>query len=960
MMVETVMARSVRAICASGMALGMTAAFAQDAAPMQKVEVTGSRIPTLNVDGTSPVVVLGAKDIKTDGVRNVESLLNNLPQVVAAQTATVSNGSTGTASVNLRGLGANRTLVLVDGKRLPSGSPGTPAADLNQIPAGLIKRIEVLTGGAGAVYGADAVAGVVNFIMNDRFEGVQIETNISGFQHNQQDAQGVGTIIANRAKTNPAEFKVPGDDNWGGQSKEATLLLGGNFDGGKGNAVAYFSYKKDEAMLQADRDFTACALGANAAGFNCGGSATAANGTFFTDVGAYSATATGVPRAYNGNTDAYNFGPTNFLQRPSERYGFTGKVRYDLNEKARVYADFSMHDDRTDATIAPGGIFFETLTAAWDNPMLTPEWRTALGLTGPGDTAEFQLGRRNVEGGGRNQNFQNTSFRTLIGAKGDLGGWNWDVFFQTAKVRGSSSNQNYFSIQRIRQAFDVVNQNGVAVCRDTTGGCVPYNAWRTGGVTKEMLDFIQIPGQSQGYTSQQIQGATIATDLGEYGIKFPWVSSGVGFSAGLERRVESLNFDPDGPQRAGDLSGTGGPSTPVSGRYVVKDVFAEARSVIAENMVGAKKLELNASFRHTEIDTGVSANTYGIGVDWQPVDQVRVRYSHQKAVRAPNIFELFNPAGLGLYDMDEDPCAGPTPTMSAAVCARTGVTAAQYGKIIDSPAGQYNALFGGNPNLVPEAAKSNTFGFVINPMKNLTLTVDYFDIKINDAISTVGPTTVLDKCLETGDAVFCNKITRSPNGSLWLNGSQIVATQVNIGSTRTSGLDFGAAYAYKLTGMGSLGFNFNGSLLKKLEFEELPGEKYDCVGYYNGAGSCGQSNPEWRHKMRVNWNTPWGVDLAATWRHISEVEVELASSNPLLKGTVHAADRFLGERNYLDLAAAYYINKHFSLTGGINNVLDKDPPLLAKVGAGLGNGNTFPGMYDAMGRKIFLNLTAKF
>ena len=206
MMVETVLSRSVRMICAGGMALGMTAAFAQEAAPvMQKVEVTGSRIPTLNTEGASPVTVLGAKDIKTDGVRNVESLLNNLPQVFAAQSGNVVNGATGTATVNLRGLGSDRTLVLVNGHRLPAGSPGSTAADLNQIPAPLIKRVEVLTGGAGAVYGADAVAGVVNFIMNDKFEGVQIELNGSGSTTTSRHG-GIGTRRKSR-KTNPTSSR---------------------------------------------------------------------------------------------------------------------------------------------------------------------------------------------------------------------------------------------------------------------------------------------------------------------------------------------------------------------------------------------------------------------------------------------------------------------------------------------------------------------------------------------------------------------------------------------------------------------------------------------------------------------------------------------------------------------------------------------------------------------------------
>jgi iron complex outermembrane receptor protein len=316
MMMETVLSRSVRLICAGGMALGMQAAYAQEA--VQKVEITGSRIPTANLEGTSPVTVLAAKDIKADGVRNVENLLNNLPQVFAAQTGSVANGATGTATVNLRGLGSNRTLVLVNGKRLPSGSAGTAAADLNQIPTALVKRVEVLTGGAGAVYGADAVAGVVNFILNDKFEGVQLDANYSGYNHKQQNAGGVADIVAARHATNAKEFNVPGDKGFDGRSKDASLLIGGNFDNNKGNATLFFSYKKEDALTQADRDFTACTLTSTAAGFTCGGSSTNATGRFTnTKTNAvYTVDSAGLARPYATATDAYNFGPINHLQRP--------------------------------------------------------------------------------------------------------------------------------------------------------------------------------------------------------------------------------------------------------------------------------------------------------------------------------------------------------------------------------------------------------------------------------------------------------------------------------------------------------------------------------------------------------------------------------------------------------------------------------------------------------------------
>lgn len=969
MMVETILSRSVRMICAGGMALGMSAAYAQEAAPpMQKVEVTGSRIPTLNTEGASPVTVLGAKDIKTDGVRNVESLLNNLPQVFAAQSGNVVNGATGTATVNLRGLGSDRTLVLVNGHRLPAGSPGSTAADLNQIPAALIKRVEVLTGGAGAVYGADAVAGVVNFIMNDKFEGVQIELNGSGYQHKQQDTGGIGSLVAKRALTNPNEFKVPGNKNLDGKSRDANLLIGGNFADGKGNGTLFFSYKREDALLQSERDFTACTTSVSAAGFACGGSGTNATGRFTnTKTNAvYTTDANGNPRAFSNATDQYNFGPINHLQRPDERYGVAGSMRYDISDKVRIYGDFAFHDDRSDAQIAPGGIFGNVYNIRYDNPLLTPAMKNAFSLFAPGDNTDIVIQRRNVEGGGRDALFSNTSFRAMFGVKGEVAGWDYDIFAQTAKVRFAGSSDNYFSKARGAKALDVVNVGGVAQCASFANGtdtdCVPYNPFQVGKVTAAQLKYIQIPGQQFGQTEQQIQGANISRDLGDYGWKMPTAKSGVGVSFGLERRVEALQLNPDGPSQAFDLDGAGGPVTPVKGRYVVKDVFGEVRIPLIEGAPGAELLATNISYRHSDIDTGVKANTYGVGVEWQPIAMVKVRASHQKAVRAPNINELFSPAGNNLYDNDADPCAGATPTATAAQCARTGVTAAQYGRIQDSPAGQYNYLAGGNPNLKPETAKSNTFGIVLTPMRNLSVTVDYFNIKVADTISNVQPVTTLNKCLESGDPRFCGLITRDSLGTLWLlPQAQIIGTNTNIGSLKTSGVDVGFAYTQKIAGYGSAGLTMNGTLLKSFEVEELPGDgSYDCTGLYNGSGKCGQPRPKWRHKLRGNWNTPWNVDLALTWRYFQGVDIETTSSNPLLKGTAFAVEKHFASANYIDLAANYTINKQFSLSGGMNNVFDRDPPLTSHFGTGQGNGNTFPTMYDALGRKLFLNLTAKF
>ncbi|MBL8514713.1 MAG: TonB-dependent receptor plug domain-containing protein, partial [Betaproteobacteria bacterium] len=574
-----------------------SAAQAQQAAPaaqkpdeqkVEKVEVTGSRLPAINVEGASPVTVIDAATIKTDGVRSVENLLNNLPQVFADQGATISNGASGTATVNLRGQGITRTLVLVNGRRLPIGSPraGATAADLNQIAAPLIKRVEVLTGGAAAVYGSDAVAGVVNFIMNNKFEGVQVEANQSFYNHSQQNQQGIADIVAGRAATNPSQFQVPGDKSADGKIYDANLLMGANFANGKGNATVYFGYKKEDALLQAERDFSACSTGSTATAFNCGGSSTSFPGRVL-DLNTFAsfttANAQGGVRPFNAALDQYNFAPTNFFQRPSERYSFSAYANYDVLPKLNLYSEFSFHDDHTVAQIAPSGLFFggTTFNIAFENPLLSTAWRNALGLTKPGDVTPVWIGRRNVEGGGRQDDIRHTSFRTVIGAKGEFANaWTYDLAMQTSKVIYQETYLNDFSTSRGQRAIDVVaGPGGAPACRSAVNGsdpnCVPYNIWTLGGLTPAALNYVATPGFQKGSTDQTIAGGSISGDLTDYGLKLPGAATGISVAFGVEQRTEKLQLDTDVAFTTGDLSGQGGPVIGVQGKYTVKDIYGE-------------------------------------------------------------------------------------------------------------------------------------------------------------------------------------------------------------------------------------------------------------------------------------------------------------------------------------------------------------------------------------------------
>ncbi|MDP1691441.1 MAG: TonB-dependent receptor [Burkholderiaceae bacterium] len=943
------------------LALGGLPAFAQSG---DRVEITGSRIKTIETEGASLVITLDAEAIRVEAVRNVESLLNNLPQVFADYGAQVANGATGTATVNLRNLGAERTLVLINGRRVPAGSPRFVAADLNQIPVSLVRRVEILTGGASAVYGADAVAGVVNFIMNDRFEGVEVELNHQFFNHKQK---GKSEIVSAQDARN---ISRPGNITSDGEVTDFGITLGGNFAGSKGNATAYFGYKKEAALNQSERDFSACALSPAGSAFRCGGSSTSFPGRFITDLGNFTvADANGGTRAWTAANDLYNYAPLNYFQRPSERYTASTFARYDITEAARVYLEASFHDDHTVAQIAPSGLFGFDASGSnairWENPLLSNAWRDALGMTGPGDTAEALILRRNVEGGGRQDDIRHTSYRFVTGVKGDIGAFSYDAFAQMGKVVYQETYKNDFSIVRSARALDVIaDANGNPVCRSAADGsdpgCVPYNIWSLGKITPEALAYLQMPGFQKGYTSQSVVGGSVSVDLGAYGVKLPTAKEGLGLVVGAERRTEKLDLSTDAAFTSGDLAGQGGPTISVGGSYSVRDLFTELRVPLLQGMPMADSLNLSASYRNSDYSTGAKSNTWGLGLEYAPISMVKLRGSVQRAVRAPNVIDLFSAQSLGLYNMNEDPCAGDTPSATLQECARTGVTAAQYGSIIDSAANQYNALYGGNPNLKPETAKSVSFGVVLQPTKDLDVTVDFFSIKLEDGIGAIGADLTLDQCLQTGSAVFCDKIQRDSRGTLWATpAARIEATNANLSKTETEGIDFGVNYRAKLGGMGGLDVSMTGTALRKFLAEPVPGlGTYDCAGLW-GNGSCGTPMPKWRHKVRTTWVSPWGVDLALTWRHIGKVSEEVTSSNPLLSGTVNPVQSEFSAMNYFDVSAKYDITKNLALRLAVNNLFDKDPPV-ANTGAPFGNGNTFPVVYDALGRKIALSLTAKF
>ena len=981
---------------ASIVAVSATSAqAAEDSGNISEVVVTGSRIASPNLESISPIKAITEEDIAISGKVRVEDFLNQLPQAFAAQGSNISNGSDGTATVDLRGLGARRTLVLVNGRRLMPGDPdGGNEADLNQIPGALIKRVDVLTGGASSVYGADAVAGVVNFIMDTEFEGLRIDANYGGFQHKNDNSTG--------RFAKQSGFATPDEDFTGGYSKELTFALGIGAPGDRGHATFYASYRETDPVLQRDFDYSACTLNnVSATSFGCGGSQTTAPAAFFLPSGTPTCTddlgcivgAGNVLRPFNTDTDLFNFGPFNYSQRPDERYTAGVFANFDVSDNAEAYAELMFMDDRSVLQLAPSGAFFNGQMVNCDSPLLSPsmvdQFCTSQ-MLGPTDLATVFIGRRNIEGGGRQDDISHESYRIVTGLRGDISeNWSYDGYLQHGITKRNSTFKNDFSIARTGRALQVRNDaSGVPQCVSFLDGsdpnCVPYNIFQVGGVTPAALAYLQTPGIIRAQARQEIAHIDVSGNLSEF-VQLPGTASGLQINVGAEYRDEKTEFQPDTQFLIGDLSGQGGATAAVTGRFDVKEAFIEARLPLLQDRPAAKSVSFETAYRYSDYSVDFTTDTYKFGLDWEPIDSVRLRGSFQRAVRAPNIGELFAPQTVNL-DGSTDPCAGAVTAATAALplaqqvlgsgrtfaeCARSGVTPARFGRIAANPAAQYNGLLGGSIDAQPETADTISFGVVYKAdFANLTVALDYFDIEIEDTLTaTVGGNadTFLNECLNTGDPAFCSRINRSAAlGSLFLTDDGfIVDTVDNIGVLRTTGVDVQVNYGLNV-GASRLAFALTGTYLDELSSEPIAnGNSFDCKGLYGN--QCGVPAPEWRSSLRTTWGTPWaGLDVNLTWRFFDSVKSERTSSDTQLAGLFASTDAELSSRSYFDLTLVKTFADQYTLRLGASNLLDKDPPIVGSGNArgncpsGFCNGNTYPQVYDSLGRQWFGSVTVDF
>ena len=479
--------------------------------------------------------------------------------------------------------------------------------------------------------------------------------------------------------------------------------------------------------------------------------------------------------------------------------------------------------------------------------------------------------------------------------------------------------------------------------------CIPYEVFTYQGVTPEAAAGLAGVAAMAGKTSTAVINGYVTGDLG-FGL--PTAEDSIMVVAGFEFREEKFERISDDIFKEGSLLGQGGEIPSITGKYSVDEFFVEANIPLLSDLAFARNMTLDLAYRWSDYSTSGRTNTYRAGLVWQMVDWLRVRTGYNRAVRIPNTGELFALRQIfGWWTGYTDPCWGSDPIYSLEQCIRTGVTPEQYGNILPSPAyDHYNILWGGNPDLDPETADTITLGLVIDASDGMQFSFDYWDIRIEDVIGNIEATVIMDQC-----ALFsqlCQQIHRAENGSLWLSQQGYVdATRLNLGGQHFSGIDMAFTWSHDALG-GNFNVNMIGTYILKKETTLIPNDPdsiYDCAGLISA--ECNWvPTPRWRHTASATFdsNSFWAV--TGRWRYFGKAGYE---------GTIdQIANDNLSAQNYFDLNAVFRFMETHDVIFGVNNVFDKEPPL---VGSTLSwNGNTIAGFYDSLGRYVFANVTLRW
>ncbi|MEZ9539872.1 TonB-dependent receptor [Shewanella sp. 10N.286.51.B8] len=854
-------------------AVATTSSFsvsAAEEAQVEKVEriaVTGSRIKRTDMESASPLTVIDASAIIASGATSIDDVLQKMTSSGGAMTnAAVNNGSGGNARVNLRGLGSNRTLVLVNGRRMiASGTGAASSVDLNTIPVSMIQRVEVLKDGASAVYGTDAIAGVVNVILKRDFDGFElnVQTGISG----QGDAD----------------------------ESSIDFTMGNTFD--KGNVVINAQYTKRGDASQADRDFSDCPIAEGADGLYCAGSSYSEGGHIW---GANGANLSGRGGEYHEFTDAdrYNYSASSFLSTPMERLNLSMAGTYELSDNIMFFSEAMYSKRWSDQQMAPQPIWN---SSPWEyKPMSDGGFMTddLLPWVQPGE--EVSYGRRMVETGSRDFSQVVDTVRLVVGLEGEFdNGWTWDASYNKGKNDSVDTLANLHNIGSINDAV-------------LEGSFDPFlqSSW----MGESIAPFIYTEVNSGG-SELDIAAASLAGDI----VDLP--AGTMGFAAGYEFRKESAYYTPDSLTAQGLANDPRVEAT--AGSFDVNEFYAELAIPLLSGLPLAEQVDLSAAIRYFDYSTFGSDNTWKLGLTWRLFDDLMVRGVQSTAFRAPTVSELYG---------------GKSPSFDQIVHPATEQTQAEV-------------TVGGNELLTPEEADITTVGLVYSPsfVEGLSLTVDYYNIEISNTITSVDSNYVANQCLDangntinTGTALCQSaNISMDQTGRIKFdNGLQ------NIGETNTAGYDVNIAYTFDALGLDWKA-GLDTSILDTYEEFDQDGNAVDYKGFITGGVGA-------YAEFKTNFNlTAAGDDWSATYeaRYIDGMDSFACKDDPS-DCYAPSVDSIV----YHDISASYDVTNNVRLSGGVNNLLDEEPPYYT----GNNDSNTDPYTYDVLGRYFFVRASVKF
>ena len=949
---------------------------------LEEVIVTGSRITQPGIESTSPITSIGAEEIAYLQEPEIEKILRNLPATIPGDGGNVNNGTAGAATIDLRGLGPERNLVLMNGKRMvPFNFDGE--VDTSTIPTALVERIDVVTGGASAVYGSDAIAGAVNVILKQDFEGLEVN--------------------ASRSETGENDGRI----------NNLSVSLGSNLAGDRGNVAMSMSWMEREAVLLGQRPLGLLGIdtedGSNLAEFNaglppapppagCGGPNVAASGgsttaipTRFSIVGGGTGTSQFREDGTLGDEcSVFNFNPFNYYQTPQERYTATVFGHFDLTDKVEAYSTINFTNTTVVQQVAPSGTFGEAFDLPLSNPFIGAQalgemisqgntalgtgnlvdgqnWKdlNANGVVDAADELRVQLRRRTLELGPRVESFDSDTWQMQFGFRGDfLDDWNYDLSFQYGESNRTRVRAGYTNLGNIQNALRTTD--GVS-CPDgdidTT--CVPIDLFGGfGTITEDQVPYAQAIALIQEKYEQTILSGSISGLVNA--VRLPTAEQPLAVSFGYESREEIGSQEPDECLKEAPSScqgGAGGNLLPITGGYKVDDFFVEAIMPLMSGRSFADSMNLEMGYRVSDYGSAGTDDTWKFGVNWRPVDSLLLRVMQQQATRAPNVGELASPVVTGLDNAKQDPCsvanAANIDATLRALCISTGMTNAQVGTVQDVISGQVNTFDGSDPNALPnpETADTLTAGFVWTPdfnwADNFTLSVDYYDIDIEDVIGEFSAQETLDQCYTAGVETACAKINRV-FGDLTISGSGVERFTTNLDFERAEGVEIALNFGFDLADMGNLQFstNINKYLTQESQSSSLT-PVLDCKGFF---GTSCDPISELRWIQRTTW-TFNEFSLSAQWRHIDSVDIEIPEASGVFPGF-----RQIDDYDYLDLYASYNFQDRFTFSLGIDNITDEDPPVVGNEAGdtAFNSGNTFPSNYDTLGRIYTLGVNLKF